>query len=94
MKKVRLLLELNMTIHELIEWIKLRGEAVELQDSVFGIPNDKYIERVIILWDNTYWVIYAIYDNFLERCYWEDMNDFDSEETAQIAYNELVQLAD
>ncbi|SNR24932.1 hypothetical protein [Flavobacterium sp. ov086] len=94
MEKVRLLLELNMTIHELIEWIKLRGEAVELQDSIFGIPNDKYIERVIILYDNTYWVIYAIYDNFLERCYWEDMNDFDSEETAQIAYNELVQLAD
>lgn len=94
MRKVRLLLELNMTIHELIEWIKLRGEAVELQDSIFGIPNDKYIERVIIFHDNTYWVIYAIYDNFLERCYWEDMNDFDSEETAQIAYNELVQLAD
>jgi hypothetical protein len=94
MKKVRLLLELNMTIHELIESIKLRGEAVELQDSVFGIPNDKYIERVIILWDNTYWVIYAIYDNFLQKCYWEDMDDFDSEEKAQIAYNGLIQLAD
>lgn len=92
MRKIRLLIELDMTIHELIERIKSRGEVVELNESILGIPNDKYVERVILLYEDIYWVIYAVYDNFINKCYWEDMEDFESENKARIAYNELTEL--
>jgi hypothetical protein len=90
MKKFRLMIELNMPIHELIEMIKLRGKVVELNDSIFGIQNDKYVERVILFFNNVFWVTYAIYDNYNEQCYWEDLQDFISENQARIYYNDLI----
>lgn len=94
MRKFRLMIELNMTINELIRMITLKGEPVESNENVFGIPNDKYVERAIVLHDNVFWVVYAILDNYIQRCYWEDIQDFATENQARIYYDGLTNLQD
>ena len=86
------LLELQkmiLTIHELIEFIKLRGEVINTENSVFGIENDKYIERALLCYDGNYFVTYSILDNFIDRCYFEDMAEYDNEYSATVGYNNL-----
>lgn len=92
MKKVKLMLELNMSIHELIEMIKIEGEVVEFNNSSLEMPNDKYVERIVLFHDDTYWLVYAIFDNSSEHPYWEDMQDFKSANQARSYYNELTNL--
>jgi hypothetical protein len=92
---IQQLMELyNMTIHELIEMIKLRGELIETEDNVFGIPNDRYVERAIILFENTYYVTYAILDNFADICYYESMDDYNREFQARNEYDKLLNKHD
>lgn len=80
----------NMTIHQLIEMIKLKGEAIELNGSVFGLPDEKYGERVIILFENRYYVTYTILDNFIEKVYHEDITIFENESKARDNYDDLL----
>jgi hypothetical protein len=88
---IQQLMELyNMTIHELIEMIKLQGELIELENNVFGIPNDRYGERAIILFENRYYVTCAILDNFADICYYENIEVYNREFQARTEYNNLL----
>lgn len=78
----------NLTIHELIEIIKLRGESLEY--GILSIPNNKYIERFLILFEYKYYVIYEILDTFEDICHHEDIIDFVNENEARIQYNNLL----
>jgi hypothetical protein len=80
------------TIHELIEMIKLHGEVVEINNSVLTLPNDKFAERALLLFNGLYFVTYVICDNFEERCPWEDIAVFRTELTARANYNSLLQI--
>jgi hypothetical protein len=80
----------NMTIHKLIEMIKLKGEPLELKDNVFSIPNGKYGERAIILFEDRYYVTWEILDQIVEKSYLEDLVVFDKEFQARVKYDNLL----
>lgn len=93
MKKLKLMLKENLTIKELIEKVKLKGEYIPSEkDSVFGIPKNKYIERGIFFYEESYWVIYSILDNHILKCYWEDMDEYLNLNEAKKGFDKLVEL--
>ncbi len=77
-----------MTIHEKIEQIKLKGNC--LRHEVIGMPNDKYSEPVILEYENNYFLIYSIYENFSDACPFEDMEEFNLLHRAERRYEELI----
>jgi len=77
-----------MTIHERIEIIKLKGENVEY--GILSLPNDKYMERFIIFFEDRYYLIFEILDTFEDTFYYEDISDFDEENTARDQYDNLL----
>ncbi|KOS07216.1 hypothetical protein AM493_15115 [Flavobacterium akiainvivens] len=89
MSKLKLIIDLDLPIKELIEVIKLQGDVIETEENIFGVSNNKYVDRRIIYYDKVFWVIYSILDNYEDKCYWEDMEGYSSEQLALIGYNEL-----
>lgn len=77
-----------MTIHEKIEQIRLKGNC--LRHEVIGIPNDKYAEPVIMAYGNIYFVIYSVYENFIDACPYEDIEEFSRLYQAERRYEELI----
>ena len=78
----------GMTIHELIEMIKLRGEALEYD--ILSLPKDKYCERANILFEDRCFVICEVLDNYEDICHYEDIALFENEFEARIYYDNLV----
>gem|GEM_PF-5060594 len=86
-----MMIRLNLSINELTEKIKLQGEIIETEETVFAIPNNKYVDRRIIYYDEVFWVVYSILDDYEEKCYWEDMEEYNSEQSALTRYHELLE---
>jgi hypothetical protein len=80
------------TISEFIEMIKLKGIVTNLTNSVLTLPNDRFAERAILMYDERYYVTYAVLENFSEQSPWEDIHVFNSENEATNHYNNLVQM--
>lgn len=80
----------EMTIHELIDMVKTKGAPLNLEGNVISLPNDKYGERAVILFEDRYFVTNTILDSYLDVCHYEDMEVYNSETQAQIAYNNLL----
>lgn len=72
-----------------VEIIKLRGEVIETEENIFGISNDKYVDVVIIYYDDVFWFIYSIFDNYLNKCHYQDVEVYDFEKLAVKRYDEL-----
>ena len=89
MEIYRLLRMYKLNIYQFIEMIKKRGEVI-IHDPV-GIPYDKYIERALLIHDNSYYVTYMVLDNYMEECYWEDIEVFTTEIEARAFYNQLAE---
>lgn len=79
----------EMTIHEFIDMIKRKGEVVTLKNNVFGISDDKYVERVVLFFDDHYFVTYMVLDDYILKCYWEDAECYPREFSAIDAYYSL-----
>ncbi|MEN9908102.1 MAG: hypothetical protein RLZZ540_1251 [Bacteroidota bacterium] len=80
------------TINEFIEMIKLKGTVINLTNSVLALPNDRYAERALLMYDNRYYVTYVVSENFLEQSPWEDIHVFENGNDATNDYNNLVQM--
>lgn len=71
-----------MTIHELIEMMKLKGIVCEF--GIISLFNDKYAEWALILFEDEYYVTYSVLDNYEDICYFEDIKDFENEFQARV----------
>ncbi|MFV8324498.1 hypothetical protein [Flavobacterium sp. ZS1P14] len=78
----------GMTIHELIEMIKL-GNVFPSEFGILSLPNGKYAERAMILFEDKYFVTYTVLDNHLDIFYHEDIDVFDRESQASVFYQNL-----
>lgn len=85
-----LMREMNLTFPEAIEMIKLQGEVVETDESIFGITQNKFVERAIIIYRNYYWVVYSICDDYAEIFYYEGVESFNSLTRAERYYYNLT----
>jgi hypothetical protein len=79
-------------IHEFIKMIKLKGIVMNLTNSVLALPNDRFAERALLMYDGRYYVTYIVSENYLEQSPWEDMHVFENENDATNGYNNLVQM--
>lgn len=78
----------NMTIHELIEMTKLKGEALKFD--ILSLPNDKHSQRALILFEDRYFAIYEILDNYEDTYHYADIQVFKDDFTARICYERIV----
>lgn len=85
------LLEIE-TINEFIEMIKIKGTVINLKNSVLALPNDRFAERALLMYDDRYYVTYVVSENFSDQSPWEDINVFENENDATNDYNNLVQM--
>jgi hypothetical protein len=80
------------TIHEFIKMIKLKGIVMNLTNSVLALPNDRFAERALLMYDGRYYVTYIVSEHYLEQSPWEDILVFENENDATNGYNNLVQM--
>ena len=80
------------TINEFIEMIKLRGTVINLNNSVLTLPNERFAERALLMYDDRYYVTYLVSENFSDQSPWEDIHVFENENDATNDYNNLVQM--
>ena len=92
-KMVKIIIENNFTTIELIEFLKNKGKRVITEDSnVLGLPENKYIERYILEYDNSFWLIYSINDNFEDKCYYTDVEEYDDKIEVENAFINLARF--
>jgi hypothetical protein len=82
--------EMNLSYPEAIEMIKLQGEVVETDESIFGITQNKFVERAIIIYRNYYWTVFSICDDYAEIFYYEEVKSFNSLNSAENYYYNLT----
>lgn len=79
-----------MNLVELEEHISRRGELILMDGAVIDAGNEKYIERHILKCDNKFYLIYHIFDQYIDEiCYFFDIEEFNLLYRAQKRYNEL-----
>ncbi|BCY29693.1 hypothetical protein [Flavobacterium okayamense] len=92
-KKIKIMLENNFTISQLIEFLKNKGIGIITNESsVLGLPKNKYIERYILEYDNSFWLIYSIIDNFEDKCYYTDVEEYDDKIDVENAFINLARF--
>lgn len=77
------------TIYDFITLIKLQGEPLENTYGILELPNNKFIERVIIFFQDVFYVTYIVSDTFEEIVYWDEIEGFEHEWQARDYYNDL-----
>lgn len=93
-RKVKILFDNNMTISEFIEFLKIKGKRILTEESnVLGLPDNKYIERYIVLYEDKYWLIFSVYDNYMDKCYYFDFEEYKRQHEAEKAYLNLTRLS-
>ncbi len=83
------LLKMMLTIPELIEFIKLHSEVINTENSPFSIDENTYMERALLLFDGDYFVMYSLLDKFIDRFYFERMEEYNNIHSATLGYNTL-----
>ena len=87
--KIRKSLKKSKKMEYLRELLLRRGVLVPMDDNVFGIVNNKYVERYILEVDGQYYLHYYIHDNYVLHCYWEDIEIYPSLWSAEANYHRL-----
>lgn len=72
--------------------IQTKGKLSHQINSVIGCKADptKYIQKVIWEYQNQYYVDYAIYDNFVQKCYADEISSAYSTLNDAIVFYNLI----
>jgi len=82
------LMRLTLSLPEFIELIKLKGTLIE--HNVIELPNNKYSEPVLMLFEDLYFVLYSVFENHYDSCPFEDYEEFNSEFQGRNRYSSLL----
>ena len=71
-----------MTIHKRIAAIQINGSLSE--NGIISLRNDKHLVWAMILFEDRYYVSISILGNYENRCYYEELQDFEAEAQARV----------
>lgn len=74
---------------ELIENVKLNGELIRIENVT--LRDDKFCTLTLWNYNNLYYVIQTVLDNYQDVCHYEDGDEFTNNDQALLRFNAIIE---